>query len=105
MLYRYNRSPVVADKPEVPDYYVYVVGLYRNMDMPYATAVGIYKTVISLILVYPFYYLLIYSFSDPTKAYGNAFFLPAGFNTDAYIAGELNQKASCSRRLLSSGTC
>lgn len=45
-------NPMVADKLEVLDYYVYVVGLYRNMDVPYATAVGIYKTVISLILLF-----------------------------------------------------
>lgn len=45
-------NPLVADRLEVLDYYVYVVGLYRNMDVPYATAVGIYKTIISLMLFF-----------------------------------------------------
>lgn len=48
-------------------------------------SVYILMILIMFLCAYPFYYLFIYSISDPMKAYGNAFFLPAGLNFDAYI--------------------
>lgn len=42
---------MVADKIEVIDLYVYRVGLVMN-DYPYSTAVGIFKSVISIILLF-----------------------------------------------------
>ncbi|MFC5406169.1 ABC transporter permease [Cohnella soli] len=44
-------NPLVADKLEVLDYYVYRIGLTLN-DYSFATAIGIFKSVISIILVF-----------------------------------------------------
>ena len=43
-------NSLVAEKIEVLDYYVYSVAL-RNNDIPFATAIGMYKTLISVILL------------------------------------------------------
>jgi putative aldouronate transport system permease protein len=45
-------NPLVAERLEVLDYYVYVVGLGRGNDIPYATAVGMMKTIISITLLF-----------------------------------------------------
>lgn len=45
-------NPLVAERLEVLDYYVYVVGLGRGNDIPYATAVGMMKTIISISLLF-----------------------------------------------------
>ncbi len=44
-------NPLVADKLEVLDYYVYRVGL-GNFDYSYSTTLGIFKTVVSVILLF-----------------------------------------------------
>lgn len=44
-------NPIVADKLDVLDYYVYRVGI-QNDSYSYATAIGIYKTLISIILLF-----------------------------------------------------
>lgn len=44
-------NPIVADKIEVLDLYVYRLGLVVN-DYAFATAVGIFKTVVSVILLF-----------------------------------------------------
>lgn len=44
-------NSLVADKIEVIDYYVYHIGLLTN-DYSYATAIGIVKTVVSIILLF-----------------------------------------------------
>ncbi|GGA42901.1 ABC transporter permease [Paenibacillus physcomitrellae] len=44
-------NPLVAGKIEVLDYYVYRMGIIVG-DYPYATAVGIFKTVVSVILLF-----------------------------------------------------
>lgn len=44
-------NPLVADKIEVLDYYVYRIGLTSN-DYSFATAIGIFKSVVSIILVF-----------------------------------------------------
>ena len=43
-------NALVAERIEVLDYYVYSVAL-RNNDIPFATAIGMYKTVISIVLL------------------------------------------------------
>ncbi len=45
-------NPLVAERLEVLDYYVYVVGLGRGNDISYATAVGMMKTIISIGLLF-----------------------------------------------------
>jgi len=43
-------------------------------------------TLLTLICIYPFYYILIYSLSDPAEALkNNVTFLPVGFTLDNYI--------------------
>ena len=42
-------------------------------------------TIILFICIYPFYYLLIYSLSDPTQAQKGVFLIPAGFTLRSYI--------------------
>lgn len=44
-------NPLVADRLEVLDYYVYKIGLLTN-DYPLSTAIGMSKTIISLILLF-----------------------------------------------------
>lgn len=44
-------NPIVADKLEVLDYYVYRVGI-GSFDYSYSTALGIFKTVVSVILLF-----------------------------------------------------
>ena len=44
-------NPLVADKIEVLDYYVYRIGIV-NFDYSYSTAIGILKTGVSLILLF-----------------------------------------------------
>lgn len=44
-------NPLVADKLEVLDYYIYRVAFHAN-DYPFATAVGMWKTVISIVLLF-----------------------------------------------------
>lgn len=44
-------NPMVAEKIEVLDYYVYNIGL-KNNNIPFSTAVGIYKTLISILLLF-----------------------------------------------------
>lgn len=39
---------------------------------------------VMFICIYPFYYVFIYSISDPLKASSGIYFLPAGFNLDTY---------------------
>jgi len=44
-------NPLVADKLEVLDYYIYRVAFHGN-DYPFATAVGMWKTLISIVLLF-----------------------------------------------------
>jgi putative aldouronate transport system permease protein len=44
-------NPLVADKIEVLDYYVYRSGI-KVGDYPYATAVGMFKTLVSVVLLF-----------------------------------------------------
>lgn len=44
-------NPMVADKLEVLDYYIYRVAFHGN-DYPFATAVGMWKTLISIVLLF-----------------------------------------------------
>jgi len=44
-------NPMVADKLEVLDYYIYRVAFHGN-DYPFATAVGMWKTLISVVLLF-----------------------------------------------------
>lgn len=44
-------NPMVADKLEVLDYYIYRVAFHGN-DYPFATAVGMWKTLISILLLF-----------------------------------------------------
>lgn len=44
-------NPLVADRIEVLDYYVYKIGIYTN-DYSYATAIGMWKTLISVMLLF-----------------------------------------------------
>ena len=44
-------NPLVADKIEVLDYYVYKVGILSN-DYPYSIALGMYKTVVGVTLLF-----------------------------------------------------
>lgn len=44
-------NPIVADKIEVIDYYVYKVGILTN-DFPFSIALGMYKTIISISLLF-----------------------------------------------------
>jgi ABC-type polysaccharide transport system permease subunit len=42
---------LVADKIQVLDLYIYTVGLRTN-DVPFATAIGVYKTFLSMVLLF-----------------------------------------------------
>lgn len=44
-------NPLVADKLDVLDYYVYRVGI-QNSSYSFATAIGIFKTIISIVLLF-----------------------------------------------------
>ncbi|BBH20518.1 sugar ABC transporter permease [Paenibacillus baekrokdamisoli] len=44
-------NPLVSDKLEILDYYVYRIG-FQNNDFAYATALGVLKTVISIIILF-----------------------------------------------------
>jgi putative aldouronate transport system permease protein len=49
-------NPLVADKIEVLDYYVYRSGI-KIGDYPYATAVGMFKTLVSIVLLFTVNYI------------------------------------------------
>ena len=49
------------------------------------TIIYIIMTIFMIICIYPFYYVVIYSISDPFKAARGILFLPAGFNLDTYM--------------------
>lgn len=49
-IYVFHNS-LVHDKIQTLDYYVYSIGL-RNMDYSFSTAIGIFKTVVSLVLLF-----------------------------------------------------
>lgn len=44
----------------------------------------ILMTILLVITLYPFIYVIMYSFSDPTKAYGKILFWPQGFTLASY---------------------
>ncbi len=49
-------NPMVADKLEVLDYYVYKIGILIN-DYPLATAIGALKTFVSVVLLFSVNYI------------------------------------------------
>jgi len=44
-------NPLVADKLNVLDYYIYRVGILQG-DYAYATTIGVFKTIVSLALLF-----------------------------------------------------
>ena len=42
-------------------------------------------TVLMLVCLYPFYYLIIYSLSEPGKAYGHVFLIPYALSLETYL--------------------
>ena len=45
----------------------------------------LFLTILGIITLYPFYYILIYSFSIPNLAAGGVYLLPKGFTLENYI--------------------
>jgi ABC-type glycerol-3-phosphate transport system permease component len=64
------------------------------------TVVIILLLLFSIICIYPFYYIIIYSFSDPQQASKGVFLWPAGFSLVNY-AKVLTQKLIYSSALIS----
>ena len=42
-------------------------------------------TILLLVTLYPFIYVVMYSFSDPTQAYGKLLLWPQGFTLASYV--------------------
>lgn len=55
-------------------------------DMIYAICKNLFVTVFTILCIYPFYYIVIYSISDPVKVQAGGFMLlPRGINFQLYI--------------------
>jgi len=57
----------------------------RIWDTSFSIANYLTLSLLTFACIYPFYYILIYSLSDPVTASGGLLFLPKGLNVDNYI--------------------
>jgi putative aldouronate transport system permease protein len=57
----------------------------RFWDIGFSISNYILLSLVTFVCVYPFYYIFIYSISDPVAASGGLVFLPKGLNLDNYL--------------------
>jgi putative aldouronate transport system permease protein len=86
------QNPLNLGASEVISTYVYKVGLIQAQ-FGFASAVGLFNGVINLVLlvfmllviIYPLYFTIVASFSDPQAIYqGRVWLFPAGFTVEGY---------------------
>jgi len=54
-------------------------------DLTFDLVNTLYMLVLLMLMLYPFVYVLMYSFSDPSLVYGKLLFYPLGFSLDSYL--------------------